>query len=357
MQSTDNITLNRLLTTVARQKASDLHLTIGSPPVIRREGELFQLDDEEIITVNFLERVVDSILDERSKKILADHKEVTLTRTFNKVMRCRLRIYKQKGYYSLSFRYIPLVTQKIKDLSLPQHLETIVQKKKGLIIITGVYDSGKSTTVAAIINTLNELGPPRYINILEVAIEHMFANNKCIVEQREVGRDVASYLQGLKLSLDGDIDIVVIDAVPNGAVAKEILEVLEAGRTVILSIEASSSVNALAKLLSLVEESERIWAQKVLASRLLCVLMQKLVHRIGGGRVLVYEFLANIGLAPSFIATGKLDQLNSVLRNNQELGIKPIERGLADLVQQGELRLESALLEANDKDYLKALVR
>ena len=357
MQSTDNITLNRLLTTIARQNASDLHLTIGSPPVIRREGELFQLDDEEIITVNFLERVVDGVLDERNKKILADKKEVTLTKTFNKIIRCRVRVYKQKDYYSLSFRYIPLVTKKIKDLSLPPHLETLVQKKNGLIIITGVYDSGKSTTVAAIINTLNELGPPRYINILEASIEHMFANNKCIVEQREVGRDVASYLQGLKLALDGDIDIVVIDSVPTSAVAKEILEVLEAGRTVILSIEASSSINALAKLLSLVDASERVWAQKVLANRLLCVLMQKLVHRIGGGRSLVYEFLANIGLSTSFIATGKLDQLNSVLRNNQELGIRPLERSLADLVVRGDLRLEGALLEANDKDYLKALVR
>ena len=96
MQTTDNITLNRLLTTVARQKASDLHLTIGSPPVIRREGELFQLDSEEIITANFLERVVEGVLDERNKKILADKKEITITRTFNKVIRCRVHVYKQK---------------------------------------------------------------------------------------------------------------------------------------------------------------------------------------------------------------------------------------------------------------------
>ena len=357
MQATDNITLNRLLTTLARQEASDLHLSIGSPPVIRKEGELFQLDSEEIITVNFLERLVDSLVGEGDKKILDNQKEVTFTETFNKIIRCRVNVYKQKGYYSLSFRYIPLVTKKIADLSLPAYLESTMRYKDGLIIITGTYDSGKSTTVAASINTLNELGPPRYINTLESPVEHLFANNKCIIEQREVGRDVASYVAGLKMALDGDIDVVVLDKISDGAAAKKLLELLEAGRMVVLTMEASSSINCLAKFLSFVDQSDSSWALQVLASRLLCVLMQKLVHKIGGGRVLVYEFLVNSGLAPSFIAAGRFDRLTTVLKNNLEYGIRPLEKSLAGLVQNGEIKVEDALLEANDKDYLKALIR
>lgn len=357
MQTTDNSTLNRLLTTVARQNASDLHLTVGTPPVVRQEGELYQLENEEVITVNFLERVMEGMLEDREKKILGEEKEVMFTKTFYKIIRARVHIYQQKGYYSITFRYIPPVTKKIKDLNLPSQLEEIVRKKNGLIVLTGVFDSGKSTTLSAMINTLNELGPPRYINTLERPIEHLFVNNKCIVEQREVGRDVASYLQGLKLALEGDIDIVVLDRVVDGAVALKIFEILEAGRTVILTIEASSSINALAKLVSLVEQADALWAHKVLASRLVCVLMQKLVHRISGGRALVYEFLVNTGLAPSYIATEKIEQLTSVMRNNRESGMRPLEVSLAELVQKGDLRLEQALLEANDRDYLKALVR
>src|SRR3989339_1635886 len=146
MQATDNITLNRLLTTLARQEASDLHLSIGSPPVIRKEGELFQLDSEEIITVNFLERLVDSLVGEGDKKILDNQKEVTFTETFNKIIRCRVNVYKQKGYYSLSFRYIPLVTKKIADLSLPAYLESTIRYKDGLIIITALKIPGKART-------------------------------------------------------------------------------------------------------------------------------------------------------------------------------------------------------------------
>src|SRR3989338_6454638 len=140
MQSADNITLNRLLTTVARQEASDLHLTIGAPPVIRKESMLYQMEQEEIVTANFLERVIESFIEEGERSKLDQDKEVALTHTFNKVMRFRVHIYKQKGYYSLSFRYLPLVTKKLSDLGLPQYLEQAVRYKEGLVIITGSYD-------------------------------------------------------------------------------------------------------------------------------------------------------------------------------------------------------------------------
>lgn len=358
MQSADNITLNRLLTTVARQGATDLHLTVGAPPVIRKEGSLFLLENEEMVTQSFVERMIASFLTEQDTLILERDKDVILTHAFNKVMRFRIHIYQQKGSYSIAFRYLPLFNKKILDLGLPSYLEQVVRFKTGLVIITGVYDSGKSTTLAGIINTLNELGPPRYITTLERPVEHIFAHNKCIIEQREIGKDVATYTQGLQLALEGDIDVVVLDRLPDKtSVARKFFQVLEAGRTVISMIDAFSTLNALSKLLSLVDRSDLAWAEKILAGRLQCILMQKLVHKIGGGRILAYEFLVNMGVVSSFIMSGHLEKIATVMQSYRENDMISLEANLARLVQKGEVKLEEALMEASDKNYLKSLLR
>lgn len=357
MKSTDNITLNKLLTIVARQGASDLHLTIGAPPVIRKDGHLIQLADEEIITVNFLGRILDAILSDDDRKQLELKNELIITKTFNKILRCRVHVYQQKSHYSLAFRYIPLRSGKLSDAGLPSYLEKAARFKHGMIIIAGIYDSGRSTTLAAILNTLNELGPPRYINTLESPVEYLFANNKCIIEQREIGKDVVSYAQGLNMVLQEDIDIVAMDRLSDQRAAKKMLEVLEAGRSVILVVNASSAINGLNRIFSFFDQRDAAWARQVVGAHLLCVLTQKLIFKIGGGRILVYEFLANAGLVPSFINSGNLERISSLLRNAAEFDMISIEKSLAALVKKGEVKLEDALIEANDKDYLKSLVR
>lgn len=357
MESTDNITLNRLLTTVARQGASDLHLTVGAPPVIRKEGVLYQLDTEEIISVHFLDRVIGGLLEEQQKAELEKEKEVTFMQTFNKIQRFRVTLYKQKGNFAMALRFVPLMNKKVADLGLPQYLEQAIRYKTGLILICGAYDSGKSTTAAAVINTLNEEGPPRYITTLEQPVEYLFANNKCIIEQREIGRDVISYAQGLKLAVEADIDMVFIDRIVEERAAKRFFEVLEAGRSVLSTLTATSSINALNKLVSFISPSEQAWVYKVLANRLQCIVLQKLVHKMGGGRALAYEFLPNLGMVQSSIQGGALERLDTVLKTSKEAETTPIEESLARLVQKGEVKLDEALLEAPDKIYLKRLLR
>lgn len=357
MHTTDNITLNRLLTIVARQGASDLHLTVGTPPVIRKEGALAQLENEDIVTAHFLERIMESFITDESRVYLEKEQEVAVTYTFNKILRFRIHVYRQKGNYSIALRYIPFLNKKITDVQLPAYLERVVCNKTGLIIVTGAYDSGKSTTVAAMINTVNELGPPRYVVTLERPIEYIFANNKCIIEQREVGKDVASYVQGLQLVLENDIDMVVMDRLETAEVVKKVLEVLEGGRTVIIILDATFTQHALTRVYNFVDSQESAWARKVLGTHLQCVLLQKLVHKIGGGRALAYELLVNSGMVPSILISGNIDRLESVFKGQKEGETVLLEESLARLVQKGEVKLEEALQEARDRNYLKSLLR
>jgi twitching motility protein PilT len=357
MQTTDNITLNRLLTNVAKEEASDLHLTVGAPPVVRKEGALYQMENEEVVTVNFLDRIIESFLTETDRAQLEREREMVLTHTFNKVLRFRIHLYKQKGHFSLIFRYIPLMTKNVSGLGLPAYLERIVCDMQGLIVVTGTLDSGKSTTLAAIINTINESGPPRYITTLEKPIEHIYANNKCIIEQREVGRDIASYEQGLNLVLEEDIDTVVLDRLQSGSVMKKALEVLAAGRTVVVTVEASFVIHALAQLFNFIDANDLAWGRQIIAHHLRCMLLQKLVHKIGGGRMLAYEFVVNAGMVQSVIASGHFDRLDTVVKGMHENDMITLEESLANLVQKGEVKLEEALMEARDRNYLKSLLR
>ena len=208
-----------------------------------------------------------------------------------------------------------------------------------------------------LINTLNELGPPRYITTIESPIERLYANNKCIIEQFEVGKDVSSYVQGLKRAQTNDIDVVVLDALNDSKTVRCMLDTLETGATVIAILNAPSTVDAVAKVLSFLEPIESIRARAVFASHLLCVLAQRLVHKIGGGRTLAYEFLPNKEIVPKVLASGTMDQLSHILRNMRAFDATPIEKSLASLVQEGAIRLEDALFETADPNFLKELLR
>lgn len=357
MQSSDTITLNRILTTVAKEGASGVHCTVGSPPVMRKEGALSIMDDESAVTAEWIERVIGSFLSERDRITLEKEGEAAFVETFNKMLRFRVHVYRQKGVYSLAFRYIPQCGESITDLHLPSYLDRTVREKTGLTIISGIHDSGKSTTTTAIINTLNKNGPPRYIMTLESPIERLFASNVCIIEQREVGKDVASYSQGLQLALTGDIDMVFLDRIINERVVMRLLELLEIGKSALVVMNASSTVGALINFLSRVPPDETVRARRIMSLHLLSVLSQKLIHRLGGGRALVYEFLPNTELVPHMISAGNLEQVRSMLYNLKVDDAMPFERGLARLVESGEIRLDDALAEAEHPEMVKQMIR
>ena len=357
MLSTDTILLNHILTAVAKDGGSGVHFTVGSPPVMRKEGSLFVMDNEAAMTSEWIETIMSSFLLEEDRLALEKEGEAVLVRTFNKVLRFRAHAYRQKGVYSLAFRYIPQCADTISDLLLPPYLDRVSREKTGLTIVSGIHDSGKSTTTTAIINTLNKNGPSRYIMTLESPIERLFASNVCIIEQREVGKDVASYNQGLQLAVTGDIDMVFLDQITDELVVTRLLELLEVGKSALVVMNASSAVGALVNFLSRVPSYEIVRARRILSASLLSVLSQKLIHKIGGGRALVYEFLPNTELVPHMISAGNLDQVRSMLYNLKVDDAAPFERGLARLVESGEIRLDEALSEAEHPEMVKQMIR
>ena len=353
----DNLTLNRLLVRTAESKATDLLLSIGAPPVMRLEGKLIVLEDEPVLTASFLERLVYSILTSEQKEKFEKKKQISFAATFKKYLRFKVNVYLQRGYLSALFNYVPAVNEDLTQLGLPQELESFVSASRGLILITGTADSGKSTTVASILNTLNNKGPARHIITIENIIENLFINNRCILEQREVGRDTSSIVQGLKFANQEEVDIVVVFDFDEQNIVKAGLEILESGKILIAVLNSYSTIDALYRIEALFKEQGIGWVRNLLSNYLLCVINQRLIPGLAGGRKLAYEFLVNTGLIKSLILNGTFNKISTFLHTTKEYNIISLDKSLANLVKKGEAHLQDALAEAQDQEAFKGYLR
>ncbi|MEK9130428.1 MAG: ATPase, T2SS/T4P/T4SS family [Patescibacteria group bacterium] len=354
MQTTQTIIFNKLLTTVVERRASDLHLTVGTPPVLRIEGELVILEDQEILTPNFINDVVYSFLTSKQKEKLEKNKQIILAHSFDRKLRFKINIYYQKGFLGVVFRYVNPVIQNFSDLGLPKSIEGLLSLDKGLVIINGSFDSGKTTTLLSIIEAINKT-KKKNIFTLEKPIEYIFINDKSIIEQREVGSDVNSFADGLDLINNEDVDIVSISEVRDKEIFYKIFKLIEGGRMVFIILEAEQAYQAIEKIINFFPIEEKNKIQTILANNLSGVISQKLIHSLQGNRVLAYEILwANLSVK-NLIEEGKLKQLNSILQLSQAEGMMSMDRCLSQLVRNTKISLEEALRHAVDMENLKAM--
>lgn len=356
MQSADNITLSRLLTRVAEHKATDLYLSVGSLPLLRLEGKLVPLEDEETLTNSFLERVMLDALSEEQKSELFKEKDLIFSSTFNKSLRFKVNISHQKGNLSVVFRLIEPMPLSLEEAGLPEEIAGFLSNKKGLILVTGPYDSGKSTTAVSIINFINE-NLSRFVLTIEKPLEFIFTNKKSVVEQREVGVDTSSCAAALNFSLEENVEIIVLYDFSDFDTVKRGLAVIESGRLVIAMLNTSSAVDALRKIYTLFQASSQKWVRNILANNLLFAINQRLLPNLGGGRALAYELLVNNSVIRSLILNGHFDRINNFMRTAREAGSITLDQSLVKLVKDGRVKMEDAMSEAYDVDVFRNLFR
>lgn len=350
------LAFKRILSTVAEYKASDLHLTIGNPPILRVDTKLIPLEKESVVTPDFIENVADTLLSDEQKKVLDKDKEIVLAYSLEDKARFRVNIFYQKGYPSVSFHYIGNKIKTLKDLGLPPVVEQFTKIKKGLVVVSGPFGSGKTTTLISIINTINSTRS-EYILTIENPIEYLFVNNKSIVEQREVGRDTPSLVEGLKTVTQEDVDVVMVSDIPNADVIREVLNIADSGRIVYTSINADSVVKSIEKMVSIFSLDEQKQARSFLADNLEGVVCQRLLPRVGGGRIVVAEILIPTEPVRNVIKEGVFYQINNIIQTSREEGMISLDKSLAELVKTGEIIIEEALAYAQDPQSLRVMAR
>lgn len=339
-----SIFLNKILAEAAKRNASSLHLTVGSSPAMRVNGQLAAMEGESMATAEMIDKIINSFASEEEKGRLAEEKELILVKTFAGSFRFRVNIFYQKGFPSLSFHYISENIKSLADLKLPSLFNGLLKAKSGLFVVAGSYGSGKTTTAAAFIEEINKNFKNRIITI-EDPIENLFISKKSFIEQRQVGLDAKSAADGLSYCLEEDVDLVYIGRIKENfeAAAPLILDLAAGNTFVLLELNADSAISAVDKILnSLRKKSAAEAAQHNLADVLAGVMAQKLVPRVGGGMVLAPEILIATSAVKSLIREGKIYQLESIIQTGRKEGMVSMSKSLEELLKTGEIKQEDA---------------
>jgi twitching motility protein PilT len=353
MQTAQTIIFNKLLITVVERRGSDLHLTVGTPPALRIEGELTILEDQEILTPDFIKGVIASFLTPKQKERLEQDKQLVIAHSFDQKLRFKISIYYQKGFLGAVFRYISPNIKNFSDLGLPiKSIEKFLTLRKGLVVISGPFDSGKTTSLISMFETINKT-KKKNIFTLEEPIEYIFINNQSIIEQREVKTDVNSFIEGLELISDKDVDIVFVSQIINKEVFSKIFKLIEGGRLIFIILEAEQVYQTIEKIINFFPSSEKEKIQEMLANNLAGIINQKLIPSLNKKRILAYEILINNLSIKNLIKEGKIKQINSILQISQAEGMISMDRCLAQLVRNAKISLEEALCHAIDMENLK----
>lgn len=348
MGTTDTLIINRILGTAAERKASDLHFSAGNYPSLRINGKLVNLDNEEVVTPDFIEQLLTFFFSDELLVELKDKKDATIIYEWMNQLRLKIKVFYQKGIPVLSIHLIPDMVPDLNTLGLPHNIEKIANLTKGLVIVGGTFGSGRSTTTAALLNYINNTRSENIVTI-EKPLEFLLANNKSIISQREVGKDVNSVKEALEQSLDQDIDVMMVSGVSDYEEWNLILKHTEAGRLVFVVMTTETSTLALERIINCYPESERGWIRELLVNNLEAVLIQRLLPRVGGGLAMAAELLLMNQAVAGSIKEDKLYQIFSILQSNRELGMFALDVSLVELVRTGEVAKEDALPEVIDK--------
>ncbi len=350
------ITVEKLLSRVAEYGGSDLHLTVGTAPVLRLDGKLVSLDDEPVVTPDLMQSALEQLLREEQRVVLEKEKSVITTYSLGTKARFKINAFYQRGFPSISLHYIRPLIQTIRELGLPQVVESLARFSSGLVLVAGPFGSGRSATIAALIDTINR-ERAEHILTIERPIEYLFVNNKSVIEQREVGLDALSFRQALESSLQEDVNVIMISELDSRDVLEMALKVAGSGRLVLSTMSTNTAMGTIEKILTSFPPAEQESVRVQLSETLQGIVAQALLPRVGGGRVAIAEVLTVTPPIRSVIRDGAVFQIQTILQTSREEGMIPLDRALADHVKAGDLQIEEALTHAVDPNSLKMLLQ
>jgi twitching motility protein PilT len=340
MFNPDPMLVTLLQATVAAG-ASDLHLTVGRPATARRDGVLVPFEGVGLLEPDETHRMVLSLLTEAQTQELEENLQVDFSFGLEAIGRFRANAYKQRNSYALALRVIPFRVRSLEELGAPWAANELLNRPYGLVLVVGPTGSGKSTTLAAMIDRINET-KPLHILTIEDPVEYLHHHKVAMVNQREVGTDVNSFLDGLRSALREDPDVVLLGEMRDLDSISITLTLAETGHLVFATLHTNDASQALDRIVDVFPAERRDQIQIQLAGTLQGVISQRLLPAEGGGRVAAYEVLMANDAVRNLVREGKSRQLRNTIISGQQEGMQTIEMDLARLVSSGILSFEVA---------------
>ncbi len=344
-----------ILYEVMTSGASDLHLSVGSPPVIRVHGKLQPLDYPKL-TPNISRDLIYSILSQDQRQRLENEWEIDFSYSVPGKARFRVNAYFQRNSLGAAFRLIPMEIKTLEQLKLPKTLYDLTRKPRGFIIVTGPTGSGKSTTLAAMINEINETRTD-HIMTIEDPIEFLHFHKKCIVNQREVGADTQAFSRALKSALRQDPDIVLVGEMRDTETMQTALTAAETGHLVFATLHTQDAPQTIDRIIDVFPPHQQEQIRVQLSTTLMGICTQQLLPtKDGNGRVAACELLIPTPAVRNLIREGKTFQIYSMMQTGSQFGMVTMDAALADLVRRGSITLELAMARSSTPTELERLM-
>jgi twitching motility protein PilT len=339
--------IDELLKRMVEKGASDLHLKVPSPPVFRIDGLLVPQTEWRPLTSGDIELVFERISTQQQRGVFGKELELDFAYAVPGVARFRVNILQQRGTISLAFRRVPFEVPTIEELGLPTVCKELILKPRGLILITGAAGSGKSTTLAAMINHLNETLKRNVITI-EDPIEYLFRDKKCIIRQRDIGDDTRSFATALVHALRHDPDVLVIGEMRDLATISTAMRAAETGHLVLGTLHTFDAAQSIDRIIDVFPPSQQRQVRLQLSQVIEAVLSQALLARIGGGRVAAFEIMLATSVIRRLIREEKVYEIPPNLEMGRLEGMQTLDQALADLVKHDVVTLEEAMMKSSN---------
>jgi twitching motility protein PilT len=345
-----------LLEEVVKKKASDLHLQVGLPPMLRVDGALIPVATAEVLTDEAVETLVFAILDEDQKQILLKDKEFDFSFAFGDLGRFRVNAFHERGNLAAALRLIPNEIMTIEQLGLPPIVNKFADYPRGLVLVTGPTGSGKSTTLAAMIHKIN-MERNEHIITIEDPIEYTHRSKKSVIVQREVHYDTYSFSAALRSALREDPDVVLIGEMRDLETIASAITIAETGHLVFATLHTNSAAQSIDRMIDVFPPHQQPQIRSQLSNILMAICSQRLVPAIGGGRLASAEILIATPAVRNIIREGKTHQLEAVIQTGAEYGMQSMDKTLAGMIHNGTISYEEARNHAVDLDELDRLMR
>lgn len=349
------LSIDELLSRMAASGASDLHITVPSPPIFRVEGRLVVQKDLPAMGPEEVQAIFEQITTDEQRAAFERDLELDFAHALPGVARFRVNALRQRGSMSLAFRLVPFKVPTIDELGLPPICKKLIAKPRGLILITGTAGSGKSTTLAAMLNHLNETEERNVITI-EDPIEFLFHNRKCIIQQRELGCDTRQFHAGLVHALRHDPDVIVIGEMRDLPTISTAITAAETGHLVIGTMHTIDAAQSVDRIIDIFPAGQQQQVRLQFSQVLEAVLAQALLPRIGGGRVAAFEILLATVMIRQFIREGKTGDILPNLEMGAAEGKQSMDQALTDLVKRKIIAKEEAMMVSANQAHLRELL-
>jgi len=348
--------LKNLLEITLAQKASDLHISVGHPPILRIAGRLVPLIKRKKLSPEDSKGLAFELLNEKQQERFFKEKEIDFSYSLNNEARFRVNVFFQRGSISSALRLIPSKISTIQELNLAPILHELIRPSQGFVLITGPSSQGKSTTLAALVDEINHTRAVHIITI-EDPIEYIFKDDRSIIDQRELNLDTLSFSKALKSTFRQDPDVIMVGEMRDPETISTAITAAETGHLVLATLHTNSAAQTIHRIVDTFPGSQQAQIRAQLSGSLLGVLSQRLVPRIKGGLIPACEIMLNTPAVANLIRENKIHEIPMVIETSAEIGMISLNRYLANLIRLKEIALEVGQNYSMNPAGLRNLVR